>query len=89
MKDRNTSSPSEKVLFKRVKELEERCNSLIARAEKKYGEDATLDDTRLGYIHDLAYELHSWISWWQDINRTYTPGERQLTCRIDAQSVPG
>lgn len=26
---------------------------------------------------------------WQDEDRTYTPGERQLDCRIDCQVAPG
>lgn len=30
-----------------------------------------------------------WCGEWQDMERTYTPNERQLDCLIDCQTMPG
>lgn len=30
-----------------------------------------------------------WCGEWQDVERTYTPNERQLDCLIDCQIAPG
>lgn len=80
MKRRDT--PAERALVERARKLHRDARALV-------GDDVSDQDDRQWTIARLASEIGDFLSEWQDINHTYTPGERQLVCRIDAQPALG
>ena len=57
--------------------------------EIDYPPPGVKEDRRVDFTGFLAQDLRDFVRGWQDISRTYTPGEQQLDCRIDAQPAPG